>query len=127
MGYLVYPLDVPKIADRLENLVHRSSRRRFTRYPNRLSIKMSESPKACLVTGVSRGGMFLSTSIDLPAQSVHPFELALPDSGEVLTVTAESLYRTNFLGSTPTGVGLCFRSFGRGDEAALIEYLRRQS
>ena len=122
-GYLVHPLDVSRIARRLSKIVNEPSRRRFTRYAQRLSVKVSGTQSACLATAFGRGGMFVATDEDLPATSVHACELSVPSLGRSLQVEAEVLYRMGGAGSKRRGVGMRFRRFDASDEPAWIGYL----
>jgi hypothetical protein len=123
-GYLIYPLDVPRIATRLANLINEPGRRRFTRYPNRLALKLPGSDQSGLLTGLSRGGMFVATEGEFPARTLHDFELLLPEVGRSLHVKAEPIYQIAGLGDALSGVGMRFHTFAEAHEAILIDYLR---
>jgi two-component system chemotaxis response regulator CheY len=124
VGYLVRPIDVARIADRLARLVNSPRRRRFTRYDSRVSAHVVGAQEACIATDLGRGGMFLATDEDLPAHSLRDCELRLPELGRTLRVQAEVLYRMGAAGAKRRGVGMRFRHFPEADEPLLIEYLR---
>jgi CheY-like chemotaxis protein len=123
-AYLIAPLDIPRIADRLANLVEVPGRRRFTRYPGRMSVNLPGAANAALLTALSRGGMFVTTSQTIPANTVHKFELRLPGFGKSLNVQAEAIYHLAGAGRSLSGVGMRFHEFAGSHEAILIEYLR---
>ncbi|MCZ6782594.1 MAG: response regulator [Proteobacteria bacterium] len=123
-GYLVHPLDVSRIARRLAKIVNEPSRRRFTRYLQKVSVVVSGIRSPALGTVLGRGGMFLATDEDLPNGSVHTCELTLPSLGRSLRVEAEVLYRRSGSGSQRKGVGMRFRGFPDEEEPTFIEFLR---
>lgn len=123
-GYLVYPIDVARIAQRLERMVTEPRRRRFTRYAQNVSIAMEGASNLCLATAIGRGGMFLATQDDLQTSTLHRCRLSLPGYGSSLRVEAEVLYRARATGLSHRGVGLRFHSFADRDEPTLIRYLK---
>jgi DNA-binding response OmpR family regulator len=124
-GYLVHPIDVSRIAERLAHMVDRPRRRRFTRYPRRLAARIDGASTPSLVTALGRGGMFLATEQHLPARSIHRVEVSLPEIGKRLGVDAEVLYRQGGLTTEGAGIGARFHAFPeRADESVLIRYLR---
>lgn len=123
-GYVVYPLEIPRIAGHLSSIVTRPSKRRFTRYSNRLALKIPGSTTSGLLTALSRGGMFVATDRDLPIHSLHDFELLFPEVGRSLRVSAEVIYQTAGPGRELSGVGMRFQEFADSHEALLIDYLR---
>ncbi len=122
-GYLVHPIDVARIAKRLERMVGEPRRRRYTRYDHRLTVRVEAREMPWLATAVGRGGMFITTDEDLPTHSVHQCDLTLPELGRDVQVDAEVLYRVSGAGRTRRGVGVRFREFSDGAEALLIRYL----
>ncbi|HBZ72689.1 MAG TPA: hypothetical protein DEP35_24325 [Deltaproteobacteria bacterium] len=123
-GYLVRPLEVPKIAGGISNLVRRPKRRRFRRYPERLSVRNLGGESAFLTGDVGRGGMFLWTDRELPFENLERYAIALPVVGESLGVEAEVVHRCSVPGSGRRGAGLRFHSFHADGEARWIRYLR---
>ena len=123
-GYLVHPVDVPRIAKRLHTLVCEPHRRRYKRYASRLPVQVHGTGKSCLATAVGRGGMFVATDQELETHSLRRCELSLPEFGAHIDVDAEVIYRRNAAGRERAGVGLRFQSFPNSDEHVLIEYLR---
>jgi two-component system chemotaxis response regulator CheY len=123
-GYLTYPIEVEQIAGHLARIVDEPRRRRFTRYAQKLSVRMGGRGEACLTTDIGRGGMFLTTNQDLPMHTLEECQLSLPQLGANLRVQTEILYQTRAT-SSRTGVGLRFRSFPDFDEAVWIRFLRQ--
>jgi two-component system chemotaxis response regulator CheY len=123
-GYLVHPVDVPRIAKRLQALVSEPQRRRYTRYASRLPVQVHGVGQPCLATAVGRGGMFVATEHDLEAHSLRRCELSLPELGAHIDVDAEVIYRRGAAGRERAGVGLRFQAFPNADEHILIDYLR---
>jgi CheY-like chemotaxis protein len=122
-GYLVYPIDVARIAKRLARMVNEPARRRFTRYPHMLSVRVSGASTPCLTATLGRGGMFVTTEEDLAAKTLRHCDLFLPELGSSLRVEAEVLYRIGASGARGRGVGMCFHHFQNSGESLLIEYL----
>jgi two-component system chemotaxis response regulator CheY len=123
-GYLVYPIDVPRIAEHLSQLVSEPRRRRFTRYAQRVAVKIEGTRESLFTTAIGRGGMFLATEAELPTHEIRTCELALPDLDTRVRVEAEILYRSAAGQNARAGVGVCFRTFQDSSERAFIEYLR---
>lgn len=123
-GYLVYPIDVPRIAERLSRIVSEPRRRRFTRYPQRVAVHVQGSPEPFLTTAIGRGGMFLATEDDLSTRAIRDCRLALPEIDASVRVEAEVLYRARTANSAHPGVGVRFYAFPDADEPVLIDYLR---
>lgn len=122
-GYLVRPIDVPRIAKRLERMITEPKRRRFTRYSRRIPVRTALARGSWLATSVGRGGMFVATEEDVPTRSVHTCELNLPELGRTLSVDAEVLYRVSASGESGRGVGMRFHRFHDGSEPLFISYL----
>jgi CheY-like chemotaxis protein len=122
-GYLTHPLEVSRIAGRLSTLVNEPRRRRFTRYPQRLSVQIAQTDTPSLVMTLGRGGMFLSTAHDLPTHSLHRCDISLPQLAHTLQVHTEVLYRSHQSGTTHRGVGVRFHTFHDEHEPLLIDYL----
>jgi len=122
-GYLVYPIDVARIAKRVEQLVFQPRRRRFTRYGRRLAARVEGMRDDCLVTALGRGGMFVSTDEHLPTRSLRRCRISIPELGGHVKVEAEVLYRVSATGNTQRGVGLRFHAFPARHEPLLIRYL----
>lgn len=123
-GYLVYPIDVSRIAERLARIVSEPRRRRFTRYPQRLPVRMQGAVQPLLTDSIGRGGMFLATEEDMPTNSVRDCQIALPEIGAQVRIEAEVLYRAQAGSEARPGVGLRFNAFPDADEPVFIEYLR---
>jgi len=117
-GYLVYPLDIPRIADRLSRIVSDPRRRRFTRYHQRFAVEVEGATESLLATPIGRGGMFLATDLELSPHDVRSCTLALPERDTRVRVEAEVIYRDD------PGLGLRFRRFCDEDEAVFLAYLR---
>ena len=123
-GYLVYPLDVPRIADRLSRIVSDPRRRRFTRYHQRVAVQLEDAAESLFATTIGRGGMFLATNLELAPHEVRSCQLALPELDARVRVEAEVVYRDYPDRSGSAGLGLRFRAFRGEDEAVFLEYLR---
>jgi len=122
-GYLVYPIDVPKIAERLSRIVSEPRRRRFTRYDRRVPVHVHGESRPLLTGAIGRGGMFLATDDDLPARTVRSCRLALSEIDASVEVQVEVIYRALRNDSQP-GLGVRFNAFAGRDEPVFIEYLR---
>lgn len=123
-GYLVYPVDVQRISHRLESMVLEPQRRRFTRYRRKLPVMIEGATYSCMVTTLSRGGMFVATDDNLPAESLQRCKVSLPELDRNVSCEAEVVYRRGNLGRERGGVGVRFHSFLGSDENLLIDYLR---
>ena len=123
-GYLTYPLEVPRIAKRLARMVEDPRKRRFTRYIQRLSVRIEGSSNPCLATALGRGGMFIVTNHEIRYHTLADCELLLPEFGRTLHVQSEVLYRSGDPGATHRGIGVRFHNFAEEDEPVLIRYLR---
>jgi two-component system chemotaxis response regulator CheY len=123
-GYLVYPLDVEQIAEHLDRIVNEPRRRRFTRYDERLAVRIRGHAESCVTTSIGRGGMFLATDEDIPTNTVHECQLALPGTGSKVRIEGEVLYRASTAGVVGTALGVRFRSFPEFGEPVLIDYLK---
>jgi two-component system chemotaxis response regulator CheY len=123
-GYLAGSLDSNRIAERLTRIVDSPRRRRFTRYPKHLAVQIRGRSES-FTAAIGRGGMFLATDDNLPANSLHECQLALPEPGTCLRVWVEVLYRSPTDAAALPGLGVRFQSFPDCDEAVLIRFLRR--
>ena len=121
IGYLTYPIQVAKISQRLEEIIERPKRRRFTRYPQRTAVKIQGSIAHSTAVTIGRGGMMIHTDDNFSINSIHSCDLVLSELGRNLQLDAEVLYRVN--GSGRRGVGFRFQSMTAENEASLIEYL----
>jgi CheY-like chemotaxis protein len=124
-GYLTYPIDVAGIARRLQSIVGEPRRRRFTRFPQQLSVQIGGSPQPCTATHLGRGGLFLRTHHELEPRSLHNCEIELDEIGQTLRVQAQVLYTISM--RNLHGVGTRFHGFQPDHEPLLIEYLRNIS
>jgi len=123
-GYIVHPVDVRRIEQRIEQLVREPRRRRFTRYDSRLPIQIGRTSEASLATALGRGGLFLSTPEPMPVESLHVCRMTLPELGRAIAFEAEVLYQLPSSGTASPGVGVRFQSFESGHEPVLLQYLR---
>lgn len=123
-GYLTYPIDVSRIASRLAGILDQPSRRRFTRYEQRLSVRVSGLSRPGITSSVGRGGMYLSSEEDIPESGLYECELVLPGVGSPVGVEAEVRYRSAADRREQQGVGMRFHSFASHQESQLIDYLR---
>jgi DNA-binding response OmpR family regulator len=121
IGYLTHPIDISSISARLEEIIKRPKRRRFTRYPQQVAINVSSSNRPTTALAIGRGGMMVKTDDDLAVESVYSFDLALSALGKRLQFEGEVLYQVNESGHQ--GVGLRFQSMTPQNEVNLIDYL----
>jgi two-component system chemotaxis response regulator CheY len=123
-GYLVYPIDVEQIGNHLDRIVNEPRRRRFTRYPERLAVKIHGTTESCVTTSIGRGGMFLATDQDIDANTMHECHVSLPGTGSKVCIEGEVLYRASTAGLAGTALGVRFQSFPKSEEPVLIDYLK---
>jgi DNA-binding response OmpR family regulator len=121
LGYLTHPIDVSRISNRLEEIIRRPKRRRFTRYPQQVAINISNSKMPSTALAIGRGGIMIRTDEHLAVESVHSFDLALSALGRRLQFDAEVLYQVTEPGRE--GLGLRFQSMTPQNEVNLIDYL----
>lgn len=121
-GYVVNPEDRNRFVARLGQLLEAPGKRRFTRYPQRLSARVDGTDVPCLATQVGRGGVFLTLEDDADLHSEMHCEIALPELGRAFRFDGEVLYRAEMQGRA-AGLGLRFAQIPPEDEACLIEYL----
>lgn len=122
-GYLVSPPSADRFVARLAQLVEAPTKRRFTRYPRRLSAHLEGLPDASLVTEVGRGGVFIRTPDRFEPESAMQCEMTIPELGRSLRFEGQVLYTGGDQGENRQGLGLRFFDISAEDEAALIEYL----
>ncbi len=122
VGYLSYPLDVSRIARPLQAALDTPRRRRFTRYPRKLSVTLDGAEESCTTSFVGRGGLLLRTPNGLEPNSLHTFELSLHEIGATIEAEAEALYTVPMVDCL--GVGARFRAFTANDESTLIHYIQ---
>ena len=120
-GYLGYPLDISRIAKRLEQMVNQPRRRRFTRFAQQLSIDIPDLSQRCTSILLGRGGIFFRTEDDLEPETIHACNISLHPIGESLQVEAEVLYNVPI--TNGSGVGTRFHHFANSNESKLIEFL----
>ena len=123
-GYLTYPIDVSRIASRLAGILEQPGRRRFTRYDQNLSVRISGLRRAGIASSVGRGGMYLSSEEEIPDSGIYDCELVLPGVASPVGVEAEVRYRNPLDRGALRGVGMRFHSFAGSQESQLIDYLR---
>lgn len=123
-GYLVRPIDVPRIARGLGDLARKPRRRRFTRYPSRLSVRPVGGGQTFVTEDVARGGMFVWTDRELEIGRVDRYQITLPAPGGVIEVDAQALYHRSVPGSARSGSGLRFHSFVGEAETRWIAFLK---
>lgn len=121
IGYLTHPINVSHISDRLEKLIRQPKRRRFTRYPQQLAVKIQSSIMPSTALSIGRGGMQIRTDDHFLLKSIQSFDLSLSALGKRLQFDAEVLYQVHEPGRS--GVGLRFQSMTPQNEANLIDYL----
>jgi len=123
-GYLVRPIEIPRIAQGLGDLARRPRRRRFTRYPSRLAVRPATNGQSLVTEDVARGGMFVWSERDLPIGHVDRYQITLPTPGGVIEVEAQALYRRTVPGSARSGAGLRFFAFAGDGESRWIAWLK---
>lgn len=122
-GYLVYPVDIPRISERLSQIVCEPRRRRFTRYDRRIAVRLDGAPTPLLTTAIGRGGMFVASDDGIPDKAVQDCQLTLPEIDTSVRVQTEVIYQAENQDQQP-GFGVRFNAFARQDEPRFIEYLR---
>jgi hypothetical protein len=115
---------VSQIASRLEAVVRQTRRRRFTRYHNKLSVRLEGHRRPCLATDIGRGGMFIHTDEDVPTKTLRTCLLSLPVAGDPVRVETEVLYHSRLRSTGRPGIGVRFHEFPNSNEPVLIDYLR---
>jgi CheY-like chemotaxis protein len=123
-GYLVHPVEVPRIAHQIARLISEPRRRRYTRYGRRLPVELNGTPEPCVATSLGRGGMFVATDLPLAEKTLQRCRIDLPELDASVDCEAEVLYRRNGVGRARTGYGVRFHAFEDLGENLLIEYLR---
>ncbi len=123
-GYVIYPVDVPRIADRLSELVNEPRRRRYTRFSRRLPISVEGAKAPCLVTSLGRGGMFVTTDESIATQTLRRCELTFPELAARVACEGEVIYRRGSQGRQRGGIGMRFHQFVNAGEDILIDYLK---
>ncbi len=123
-GYVIYPVDVPRIADRLDKMVNEPRRRRYTRFARRLPITIEGARMPCLVTSLGRGGMFVTTDDSIATRTMRRCELTLPELAASVSCEGEVIYRRGNQGRQRGGVGMRFHHFANAGEDLLIDYLK---
>ncbi len=121
-GYLVHPLDGARIASGVERILDARRRRRFSRLPWRLSVRLNDG-RSAFTTSIGRMGAFVGTEWSEALENLRSCEISLPELGRVLRVETEGVYQVQPIGAGEAGLGLQFRAFSERDEAAWIEYL----
>jgi CheY-like chemotaxis protein len=122
-GYLVEPVTAEPFVKRLGRLVASPSDRRFKRYNQQIPAQILGASQPCLVTDVSRGGIFISTRQTAEANTTMPCELVLGEFGKSLRFEGKVVHRDTPTGGPRQGLGLCIFDISSEDEATLIEYL----
>jgi CheY-like chemotaxis protein len=122
-GYLVHPVEIQRIAERLTAMINAPRRRRFTRYSRRLPVLIGGADDPSLATTLSRGGMFVATDRTMRDHSLQECRLSLPEVDAAVSCKAEVVYRQGGAGRTRGGVGVRFDSFSGNGENLLIDYL----
>jgi len=123
-GYLIHPVDVRRIEQRIQHMVLEPRRRRFTRYKSRLPIQLAKKDQTSVVTALGRGGLFLSTPTDLAIDSMQNCRMTLPELGRSISFQAQVLYQSEPAGTNQPGIGIRFQAFESGHERVLLQYLR---
>jgi two-component system, chemotaxis family, chemotaxis protein CheY len=121
-GYLVHPLEGDRVALGVARILQSRARRRYSRLPWRLSVRLSDG-RGAFTTSIARLGAFIGGEWREPLDTLRRCEIELPELGRVLRVDAEGVYRVDPAGTGAAGIGVLFRGFGARDEAAWITYL----
>jgi hypothetical protein len=117
-GYLVHPLDGDRVAPGAERILQSRERRRFSRLPWRLSIRLTDG-RGAFTTSIARLGAFIGAEWSGPLESLRRCEIELPEMGRVLRVDAEGIYRVDPAGLRAAGIGVLFRGFSERDVMTL--------
>lgn len=124
-GYMREPTETERFVSRLVRLVQEPGHRRFTRYDQRLAARLEGAAEGCLITELSRGGVFIATPQIIDSQTEMRCKMALPDIGKALIFEGEVRYCNESQGAVRQGIGLRFFDMSPSDESTLIEYLNR--
>jgi DNA-binding response OmpR family regulator len=122
-GYLVRPVSVERIEDRLERLLEAPPERRFARYPRRLAVRFAGGTRGAHTALIGRGGMGLRCDASPALHELDRFEISLPETRDVVRVDAEVVYEQPLAGRNAGEVGVRFQAFSPGDERTLIAWL----
>lgn len=119
-AYWPGPLEATDAAEALAGVAD-TDRRRFERYHRALAVSWPSCGAPGVTASVGRGGIFVKTPVaELGRQR---FALHLPDTGAMLRVDAEPVYRMPAGALGPDGFGLRFCGFESGAERAWINYV----
>ncbi|MCP5057234.1 MAG: response regulator [bacterium] len=121
-GYLVRPLDPQRLAAGLERMLVERPRRRFDRFARKLAVAWTDGCDG-FTTVVGRLGMFVSTGRQSSPGALESVELALPETGERVSMDVETLYRVDPRGGRDPGIGVRIRAFSDDHESLWIDYL----
>ncbi|MCP5070880.1 MAG: response regulator [bacterium] len=121
-GYLVRPVDPQRLAAGLERMLADRPCRRFDRFARKLAVAWADGCDG-FTTVVGRLGMFVSTGRTSPPGALETVELALPETGERVSMNVETLYRVDPCGERDPGIGVRIRAFTDDHESLWIDYL----
>lgn len=121
-GYVVRPLDVPRLAEALGRAIRSPRRRRFRRYPKALSVTWPGNREPGITQNVGRGGLSLRTAGDDPGDDAIPFEIHGPELGGAIRVEGAVVSRRTE--GARVLLGVHFRAFAPGGEPRWIAFLR---
>jgi CheY-like chemotaxis protein len=131
-AYFVKPLIWSEVGDTLVDLLEHRTQRRFTRYPLRLSIRVSsaEGDFDELSLNVARGGVCLQTRREVFPGSVERYTVTLPKPLRPVEVEGMVMSRTTLPGRANVLAGVCWLRFLKETEPdwiRLIEALARRT
>ncbi|MEN8180894.1 MAG: response regulator [Myxococcota bacterium] len=122
-GYLVRPISVERIEDRLRQLLDASKQRRFTRYPRRLAVRFAGGTEGAHTAVIGRGGMGLRCQRAPAVETLERFEISIPETRGLVRVEGEIVYQELEPGEAGGEVGVRFEAFPPGDERTLVAWL----
>jgi CheY-like chemotaxis protein len=131
-AYFVKPLVWSDVGDTLIDLLEHSTRRRFKRYPLRLSVRASsaEGNFEELSLNVARGGICLQTRREVFPGSVERYTITLPRPLRPVEVDGMVMSRTTLPGRAAVLAGVCWLRFLKETEPdwiRLIEAVARRT
>ena len=122
-GYLVRPISVERIEDRLLRLLEATRERRFTRYSRRLAVRFAGGTRGAHTAVIGRGGMGLRCEHPPAVRALDRFEISIPETRGLVRVEGEVVYQNLEPGVATSEVGVRFEAFPPGDERALVAWL----
>jgi DNA-binding response OmpR family regulator len=123
LTYAVKPLGMDETAELLADLLDHVTRRRFRRFPARLSVHAAGAALEDRTEQVARGGICLRTARPLTLNEPARLAVALPAPYEPIRVLGRVVSRAPVPGSATLLAGVRFSEFEDAGEARWIEVI----